>query len=192
MTARDQWVCGFVTLDYCALYKYSYLLTYLLNALDALVSCNKYVSSRRLKQSVLLVGSKKKIREFHRASNCMRKPDGRKTRHIVTIVAWSVCLSVHWSWAWSLQKRLHRSRILFGMWTHGAQGTRGVGTAGATGALAPAMLKPRGRECPFAPAIFSHIFARCSLNFHSLSLCCLHTIKRHTQLVLQVEYYKTN
>ena len=87
-------MCGFVTLDYCALYKYSYLLTYLLNALDALVSCNKYVLSRRLKQSVLLVGSKKKIREFHRASNCMRKPDGRKTRHIVTIVAWSVCLSV--------------------------------------------------------------------------------------------------
>ena len=54
---------------------------------------------------------------------------------------------------------------------------RGVGTAGATGALAPAMLKPRGREYLFAPAIFSHIFACCSLNFHSLSLCCLHTIK---------------
>ena len=30
---------------------------------------------------------------------------------------------------------------------------RGVGTAGATGALAPAMLKPRGREY-LAPAIF--------------------------------------
>ena len=49
--------------------------------------------------------------------------------------------------------------------------------AGATGALAPAMLKPRGREYLFAPAIFSHIFACCSLNFHSLSLHCLHTIK---------------
>ena len=41
----------------------------------------------------------------------------------------------------------------------------------------PAMLKPRGREYPFAPIIFSHIFACCSLNFHSLSLCCLNTIK---------------
>jgi len=51
---------------------------------------------------------------------------------------------------------------------------RGVGT---TGALAPAMLKPRRREYLFARAIFSHIFACCSLNFHSLSLCCLHTIK---------------
>ena len=54
---------------------------------------------------------------------------------------------------------------------------RGVGTAGATAALAPAMLKPQGREYLFVPAIFSHIFAYCSLNFHSLSLCCLHTIK---------------
>ena len=43
---------------------------------------------------------------------------------------------------------------------------RGVGT---TGSLAPARLKPRGRECLFARAIFTHIFARCSLNFHSLS-----------------------
>ena len=55
--------------------------------------------------------------------------------------------------------------------------TRGVGTAGAAGALAPAMLKPRGREYLIAPAIFSHIFACCSLYFHSSSLCCLHTIK---------------
>ena len=54
---------------------------------------------------------------------------------------------------------------------------RGVGTAGATGTLAPAMWKPRGREYLIAPAIFSHIFACCSLNFHSLSLCCLHIIK---------------
>jgi len=54
---------------------------------------------------------------------------------------------------------------------------RGVGTAGVMGALAPAMLKPRGREYLFAPEIFSHIFACCSLNFHSLSLCCRHTIK---------------
>jgi len=48
---------------------------------------------------------------------------------------------------------------------------RGVGTAGATGA------KPRGREYLIAPAIFSYIFACCSLNFQSLSLCCLHTIE---------------
>ena len=54
---------------------------------------------------------------------------------------------------------------------------RGVGTAGATGPLASAMLKPRGREYLFAPAIFPHIFACCSLNFHSLSLCRLHTVK---------------
>ena len=51
---------------------------------------------------------------------------------------------------------------------------RGVGTAGA---LTSAMLKPRGRKYLFAPAIFSNIFECCSLNFHSLSLCCLHTIK---------------
>ena len=38
------------------------------------------------------------------------------------------------------------------------------------------MLKPRGREHLFAPAIFSHIFACCSLNFYSLSLCCLHML----------------
>jgi len=45
------------------------------------------------------------------------------------------------------------------------------------GGAHPAMLKPRGREHLFTPAIFSHIFACCSSNFHSLSLCCLHTIK---------------
>ena len=68
--------------------------------------------------------------------------------------------------------------------------SRGVKMAGA---LAPSMLKPRGREYLFVTEIFSHIFACRSLNFHSLSLCCLHTIKtHHTQLVLQAEYYKTN
>jgi len=56
------------------------------------------------------------------------------------------------------------------------QSSRGVGTAGATGALAHAMLKPWGRDYLFAPTIFSQIFARCSLNFHSLSLRCLHTV----------------
>jgi len=48
-------------------------------------------------------------------------------------------------------------------------------------ALAPAMLKPRGREYLFAPAIFSHIFA------------CCYTLRRHVayiQLELQVEYYR--
>ena len=48
---------------------------------------------------------------------------------------------------------------------------------GGEGVLAPAMLKPWGREYLFAPAIFSHIFACCSVDFHSLSLCCRHTIK---------------
>jgi len=48
----------------------------------------------------------------------------------------------------------------------------------------PAVLKPQGREYLFAPAIFYHIlFACCALNFHCLSLCCLHTIKTsHTGL----------
>ena len=42
----------------------------------------------------------------------------------------------------------------------------------------PAMLKPPGRGHLFdPPAIFSRIFARCSLDFHSPSLCCLRTIK---------------
>jgi len=45
------------------------------------------------------------------------------------------------------------------------------------GVARPRNVEPRGREYLFAPAIFSHIFARCSLNFHFLSLCCLHTIK---------------
>jgi len=43
--------------------------------------------------------------------------------------------------------------------------SKGVGMAGATGALAPAMLKPRGRGYFFAPAILSQIFACYSLNF---------------------------
>jgi len=75
----------------------------------------------------------------------------------------------------------------------GAERARGVGTAGATEALAPAMLKPRGREYLFAPAVFSHMFACCSLNFHSLSLCCLPTIKTShsvgtTGRILRVPY----
>jgi len=34
-----------------------------------------------------------------------------------------------------------------------------------------------GQEYLFASTIFPHICACCSLNFNSLSLCCLHTIK---------------
>jgi len=34
----------------------------------------------------------------------------------------------------------------------------GVGTAGATGTLAPAMLKPRGRKYLFAPAIICQAY----------------------------------
>ena len=66
----------------------------------------------------------------------------------------------------------------------------GVGTPGG-GAR---NVETTGREYLFVPAIFSHIFARYSLNFHSPSLCCLHYVqlKRHTQSVLQVEYYETN
>ena len=69
-------------------------------------------------------------------------------------------------------------RRLAGQRQQRAVSSGGVGTAGATGALAPAMLKPRGREFLFAAAILSRICARCSLNFHSLSLCCLHTINK--------------
>ena len=36
--------------------------------------------------------------------------------------------------------------------------TIGVGTAGATGALAPAMVKPRGRKYLFAPAIICKVY----------------------------------
>jgi len=52
---------------------------------------------------------------------------------------------------------------------------------GGDGGARPAMLKPRGREFLFAAAILSRIFARCSLNFHSSSLCCLHTINKQTK-----------
>jgi len=34
----------------------------------------------------------------------------------------------------------------------------GVGTAGATGALVPALLKPRGRKYLFAPAIICQVY----------------------------------
>jgi len=52
--------------------------------------------------------------------------------------------------------------------------SRGVGT---TGVLAPAMLKPRGESIFSPPQYFPTFFPCCSLNIHSLSLCCLHTIK---------------
>ena len=45
------------------------------------------------------------------------------------------------------------------------------------GGARPAMLKPPGARVSFRPRnIFPH-FACCSLNLHSLSLCCLHTVK---------------
>jgi len=43
--------------------------------------------------------------------------------------------------------------------------------------VGPSSFSETRREYLFAPAIFSRIFACCSLNCHSLSLCCLHTIK---------------
>ena len=40
----------------------------------------------------------------------------------------------------------------------GITGLKGVGTAGATEALAAAMLKPRGRKYLFAPAIICQVY----------------------------------
>jgi len=48
---------------------------------------------------------------------------------------------------------------------------------GVDGGARPRNAQTTGREYLFAPAIFSHISECCSLNFHSLSLCCLHIIK---------------
>ena len=69
---------------------------------------------------------------------------------------------------------------------------RGVGPAGATGALAPAMLKPRGRECLIAPAIFPTFLHAVPQTSTLCRYVAYIRLKRHTQLVLQVECYETN
>jgi len=50
---------------------------------------------------------------------------------------------------------------------------------GGDGGARPRNAETTGARVSFRPppAIFSRIFACCSLNFHCLSLCCLHTIK---------------
>jgi len=62
----------------------------------------------------------------------------------------------------------------------------GVGTAEATGALAPAMLKPRGESIFLPPQYF--------LTFlHAVPLSLYAYIQMiQLQLVLHVEYYETN
>jgi len=76
----------------------------------------------------------------------------------------SMCLSQHGSAEANLQ---HRICCCGPGWQ---RRRNGMGTR-------PRNVETMGREYLFASAIFSHIFACCSLNFHSLSLCCLHTIK---------------
>ena len=48
---------------------------------------------------------------------------------------------------------------------------------GGDGGARPRNVETTGARVSFPPAIFPDIFACCSLNFRSLSICCLHTIK---------------
>jgi len=98
-----------------------------------------------------------------------RSPTRAPTRRICDVTVTSISTSFTYKMAAKTSWHRYGTKL-----RHCQRRRNGVGT---TGALAPAMLKPRGREYLIARAIFSHIFARCSLNFHSSSLCCLHTIK---------------
>jgi len=98
-----------------------------------------------------------------------RSPTRAPTRRICDVTVTSISTSFTCKMAAKTSWHRYGTKL-----RHCQRRRNGVGT---TGELAPAMLKPRGREYLIARAIFSHIFARCSLNFHSLSLCCLHTIK---------------
>jgi len=93
-------------------------------------------------------------------------------------------------------RRRRRRRVYFGAFHNNPENSgvdqivtrptrllRGVATAGATGPLAPAMLKPRGGgrlRVSFRPSpnIFPH-FACCSLNFQSCMLSNFFTNKMH-------------
>ena len=48
---------------------------------------------------------------------------------------------------------------------------------GGDGGARPRNVESTGVRVSYCPRNISHISACCSLNFHSLSLCCLHTIK---------------
>ena len=48
---------------------------------------------------------------------------------------------------------------------------------GGDGGARPRNVETTGVRVSYCPRNISHISACCSLNFHSLSLCCLHTIK---------------
>jgi len=64
---------------------------------------------------------------------------------------------------------------------------------GSDGGARPRNVETTGREYLIAPAIFSHILFFCML--YPSTLCryvAYIQLKRHTQLVLQVEYYETN
>ena len=98
-----------------------------------------------------------------------RSPTRAPTRRICDVTVTSISTSFTYKMAAKTSWHRYGTKL-----RHCQRRRNGVGT---TGALAPAMLKPRGREYLIARAIFSHIFARCSLNFHSSSLCCLDTIK---------------
>jgi len=50
-------------------------------------------------------------------------------------------------------------------------------TGGGDGGARPRNVETTGARVSYRPRNISHIFARCSSNFHSLSLCCLRTIK---------------
>ena len=56
----------------------------------------------------------------------------------------------------------------------------GVGNVGATGALAPAMLKPRGRKYVFAPAIICQVYllvdSQSSISLYSFKILNLNLI----------------
>jgi len=55
-------------------------------------------------------------------------------------------------------KRSQFTADVYSSWSISIHATsKGVGTAGATGALAPAMLKPRRRKCLLAPAIICQL-----------------------------------
>ena len=80
----------------------------------------------------------------------MNVADGR--RHVVSLCAYLRSVINSYETKERKKKNLTQNGALrVGLWV--VSPGKGVGTARATGALAPAMLKPRGRKCLFAPAI---------------------------------------
>jgi len=83
-------------------------------------------------------------------------------------------------WAQTTWRRNHQI-----MWntlqTHNLISAIGVGTVGATGALAPAMQKPWGRKYLFAPAIIYQVYllvdSQTSISLYSFKILNLNLIK---------------